>query len=174
MSIIRETNLSQHLTIVGNEMFEVLKDFTTKSDGLEMRLGDQITILQKEDKKFLSIHSSTVEELLIRKDQDDKVFLQVNLSSGKKILLTNQWVGFKPMNIQEHLNENVPNVVTTPDLVSVFEALEESKRMGVHTEVHMLRKVFLSILAGAEDIGFDMSEERSWLQRLGIATGISA
>jgi hypothetical protein len=155
-------------------MFEVLKDFTKKSDGLEMRLGSEITILQKEDKKSLQITSSSIEELLVRKDQDEKVFLQINLNSGKKLLLTNNWVGFKPMVIKDSPNENVPNVVTTPDLVSVFEAIEESKRMGVHTEVHMLRNVFLSILAGAEDVGFDMSEERSWLQRLGVTSGMSA
>lgn len=166
--------MSQHLSIIGSEMIEVLKDFTKKSDGLEMRLGDEITILQKEDQKSLQITSSSIGELLVRKDQDEKVFLQVNLNSGKKLLLTNNWVGFKPMVLQDSPNENVPNVVTTPDLVSVFEALEESKRMGVHTEVHMLRKVFLAILAGAEDVGFDMSEERSWLQRLGVTSAISA
>lgn len=166
--------MSQHLSVVGNEMFEVLKDFTTKSDGLDLCLGDQITILQKEDKKSLQIFSTSIEELLVRKDQDEKVFLQLNLTTGKKILLTNNWVGFKPMTVQEGMGENVPNVVTTPDLVSVFEAIEESKRLGVPTEVHMLRGVFLAILAGAEDIGFDMSEERSWLQRLGVTSAISA
>jgi hypothetical protein len=59
-------------------------------------------------------------------------------------------------------------VVTTPDLVSVFEAIEESLGAdnGADQETEILKKVYLAIVTGGEKVGFDLEVERQWLNRL--------
>jgi hypothetical protein len=61
-------------------------------------------------------------------------------------------------------------VVTTSDVVSVFEALEEALQDEVFNfeEIETLKKVFESVIAGGERVGFDLATERSWLNRLTI------
>ena len=129
--------------------------------------GDRLRIEQKIDGKFISIDDHRIDEVLSRTDTDGKAFIQVNFSSGSKILLTEQLIGFKPIAHRDLDMTKLPNVVTTPDLFSVFEAIQEamSEDCG-DDDVEVLRKVFDSVLQGGEAIGFDLSEERSWVQRL--------
>lgn len=165
--------MEQYLSVKGNEILDVLNDYAHCTEGLKIQVSDKITIAQSDDAKTISLSLSDIEEVLVRKDQDEKIFLQLNLNIGTKALLTNNWIGFKPV-VEDDMLEHVPRVVTTPDLLSVFEALEESKRFGLLDEANTLRQVYMAIIQGGERIGFDMSEERLWIQRLGLSTAMSA
>ena len=129
-----------------------------------------VKIKQKVDGKELSFESDKVEEVIDRIDSDGKDFIQVNFYSGAKILLTQQLVGFKPVAGKGLDLEKLPNVVTTPDLFSVFEAIQEA--LSEETEdddVDILKRVFEAVVLGGEAIGFDLTEEKMWLQRLTFA-----
>ena len=53
--------------------------------------------------------------------------------------------------------------------MSVFEAIEEAVTSASRPEdADALKKVYQSILLGGEDIGFDLTTERSWLRRLPV------
>ena len=108
---------------------------------------------------------ASVEEVLVREDSDGRSFLQVNFLDGKKILITEKLVGFKPAETLGLDLRKLPKVVTTPDLVSVLEAIEESVNNYGHRaeEVDVLRRVFDSVLNGAEAVGFEVGAERNWL-----------
>jgi hypothetical protein len=77
-------------------------------------------------------------------------------------------VGFKPFEVTGLDMSKIPRVVTTPDLMSVFEAIEESlsSEDGIDMELDILRKVYQSILIGGEMAGFDLKFERKWMDRL--------
>jgi hypothetical protein len=70
----------------------------------------------------------------------------------------------------------LPKVVTTPDLLSVVEAIEDSMASppAPGDELDLLKRVFDSVLRGAEAVGFDITPERLWLQSLGRNTKASA
>jgi len=125
----------------------------------------RITIVQVADGKTLTFNMDRVEEVLERHDSVGKAFLQVNFLDGKKILLTVKLIGFKPAPTEGLDLKKLPKVVTTPDLLSVVEAIEES--LNCHRprfeEIEVLRKVFDSVLVGAQDVGFDLEAERAWL-----------
>lgn len=78
------------------------------------------------------------------------------------MLLTDSLIGFKPTETVGLDMSRLPKVVTTPDLKSVYDAIEDSLSADViqSAEVEILKKVYLSILLGAENIGFNLSEER--------------
>ncbi|NJL26074.1 MAG: hypothetical protein HC902_13520, partial [Calothrix sp. SM1_5_4] len=75
-----------------------IKDFVAKSSGLQSRMGDgdRLQILQRTDGKAIAFEVGELEEVIQRVDSDGHVFLQVNFRSGKKILLTQNLIGFKP------------------------------------------------------------------------------
>lgn len=147
-----------------------IADFISRSSGLKSwALGDQLRITQTTDGKSLAFGDTDVDEVIPRLDSDGHPFLQVNFCTGKKILLTNNFIGFKPAQCAGLDMERLPKVVTTPDLISVVEAIEDS--MATTTppntdEVDVLRRVFDSVLKGAESVGFDLTSERLWLQRI--------
>ena len=153
-----------------------IKNFIQKSSGLELKEErGALKIHQKLDGKNLPIDPRKIEDVLIRKDTEEQVFLQVNFIEGKKILLTETLIGFKPV-VPMNLDINkLPKVVTTPDLINVVEAIEESMNQG-DDEYHMslnpeskidtLHQVFNSVLSGGESIGFDLSSEKEWVRRL--------
>ena len=61
----------------------------------------------------------------------------------------------------------LPKVVTTPDLISVLEAIEEVIHLrDSESDVDVLKKLYISVLEGAESVGFDLTEEKIWLQHL--------
>lgn len=156
-------------TTVEVESIQAITEFVDRSSGLDAkRESEVLSIRQVTDGKVLRIFESCIEEVLTRFDSEGQSFLQVNFNDGRKILLTEKLVGFKPAHCRGLDMEKLPRVVTTPDLVSVVEAIEESLALpdGAGEEVEVLRKVFDSVLAGAEDIGFSLTAERTWLTRL--------
>ncbi len=159
--------VSQH------DLLSVIEDYISKSAGLSVskEVDGAFAISQKGDEKKLKIKLVELVDVLSRRDSDGKEFIQVNFVSGKKILLTDQLVGFKPMPVSDLDVTKLPKVVTTLDLLSVFEAIEESVTTTSRPEdTETLKKVFHSIVLGAEDVGFDVTTERSWLRRLPAVT----
>jgi predicted glycosyltransferase len=60
--------------------------------------------------------------------------------------------------------EKIPKVVTTPDIQSVFDAIQEVLQSNdEQEELDVLRKVYDSVLCGGESVGFDLKEERKIL-----------
>lgn len=145
-------------------------DFVGTSTGLKSLepSSDRIQIYQEADGKVISFMSLDIEEVIPRVDAEGQAFLQVNFLSGKKILLTENLVGFKPAENAGLDMSKLPKVVTTPDLISVVEAIEEAIHSPqlVPEELEILRQVFDSVLRGAETVGFDLKSERVWLQQL--------
>lgn len=155
-----------------------IQDFVSKSSGLKATANGQdfLRILQCADGKTLGITIDDVDEVISRLDADGQVFLQINFMTGKKILLTQNLIGFKPAPSRGLDLSKLPKVVTTPDLLSVVEAIEDSLTSTPHQpeETEILRKVFDSVLRGAEAVGFDITPERVWIQSLGRQPKASA
>ncbi len=150
-----------------NKHIEVIISFVAQAHGLETKHDQQqIEILQTVDRKKLCFQFNQIEDVLIRDDSQEKPFLQLNFSSGDKILITDELIGFKPIPFQGFDIHKLPKVVTTSDLVSVFEAAEEALSTGKVEEVDVLRQVFNSILMGGEIVGFDLKNEKSWFANL--------
>jgi len=152
----------------GQNIVKIL-DFVGRSSGLKSWVaeGKNLHITQTTDGKSLNFNDRDVDEVISRIDSEGHPFLQINFMSGKKILLTDCFIGFKPAQCSGLDMEKLPRVVTTPDLLSVVEAIEDS--MGSDTsseEVDVLKRVFDSVLRGAESVGFDLTSERLWLQRI--------
>lgn len=146
-----------------------ISEFISQSAGLRSWcLGSTIKIVQKADGKALSFLDTDVDEVIPRIDSDGQPFLQVNFYSGKKILLTSHFIGFKPAQCAGLDMERLPKVVTTPDLLSVVEAIEDSVSGAPQSgdEVDVLKRVFEAVLRGAESVGFDLTSERLWMQRM--------
>ena len=133
-------------------------------------------ISQNTDGKGIAFFIADLEEVIARIDSDGHAFLQINFNSGKKILLTDNLIGFKPSPSRGLDLAKLPKVVTTPDLLSVVEAIEDSMTTDpAHVdEIDILKRVFDSVLRGAEAVGFDTTPERLWLQSLGRHSKISA
>ncbi len=167
-----ERKLGAHLnsTLTTNENIERICDFVSKSSGLQLVSRDhtQIFIIQKIDGQHFSLIISAVEEVLIRKDSEQRLFLQINYSKTKKVLLTDNLIGFKPAAFAGLDLSKLPRVVTTPDIQSVRTAIEEmlSNETTIVEEVDVLRRVFESVIEGAEQVGFQMPSEREWLKRI--------
>lgn len=145
-------------------------NYVEESEGLVNQAisPDSIRIFQKADGKSLAFELKDVEEVIPRVDAEGNPFLQINFCSGKKILLTESLVGFKPATNPGLDMAKLPSVVTTPDLMSVVEAIEESLSSGATQveEIDILRRVFGSVLEGGEAVGFDFTSERVWLTRI--------
>lgn len=149
-----------------------IREFISKSTGLRSRISedDNLHILQCADGKAIKLAVDELEEVIQRIDSDGHMFLQVNFRSGKKILLTQNLIGFKPAPSRGLDLSKLPKVVTTPDLLSVVEAIEDSISAAPipapKDELDVLKRVFDSVLRGAEAVGFDTKPERIWMQSL--------
>ncbi len=148
---------------------EQILSFIEQSDGLKAQISDDglIQVTQVIDSKIFTFSVHSVVEILERKDSENKDFLQLNFKNSTKVLLTENLVGFKPSQTLGLDMNKLPKVVTTPDLLSVYDALEEA--MGADTtehEVEMLKKVYLAIIDGGERVGFRLEHEKKWLHRL--------
>ena len=145
-------------------------NFVDSSKGLRAKINEsgRVQIRQDLDGKLFSFNAQEVTEVLHRADSEGKPFIQVNFKGGSKVLLTETLIGFKPIETLGLDMARIPKVVTTPDLVSVYEAIEESLGAdnGLDTEVEILKKVYMAIITGGEKVGFDLSTERKWLNRL--------
>lgn len=151
-------------------------NFVDASKGLSGRLSDagKVQVTQDVDGKSFSFFGYEVAEVLHRNDAEGKGFLQLNFKNGNKVLLTETLVGFKPVETFGLDMNRLPKVVTTPDLLSVFEAIEEALGADdIEHEVEILKKVYQAILTGAEKVGFELTFEKKWLARL-VATKLRA
>ncbi|MGH1468128.1 MAG: hypothetical protein ACRBBP_04495 [Bdellovibrionales bacterium] len=149
------------------DTFKIIGDFLEERSGLTLNFigDDTLKLTQNVDGKSLQIERFGVEEVLEREDSAGKPFLQVNFFSGSKILLTKSLVGFKPAMFEGVDEKRVPNVVTTPDLLSIIEAFSEFDE-GEVAEIRALRRMYFAILHGAEAVGFDLTNEKLWLTKL--------
>lgn len=155
-----------------SELYQIIVDYVGQSNGLKAEVPDsgQIKIIQSVDGKSIQFMLSELDEVLTRFDSSNKSFIQVNFLSGKKILLTEELIGFKPIPQVGLDPDKLPKVVTTPDLISVFEAVEEAlSSESSNSEIDSLKKVFYSILFGAEDVGFELHSEKEWFRYLNVA-----
>lgn len=161
------------------EQLHQIRAFVEKSGGLATKkeTDDKVfRIFQRTDGKTMAFTVDQLDEVIERVDSDGKGFLQINFTSGKKILLTDNLVGFKPIPAIGLDMGKLPKVVTTPDLMSVVDAIEDSMLAGDQSseEVDVLKKVFDSVLRGAEAVGFDITSERIWLQNVSRSTQATA
>jgi hypothetical protein len=124
-----------------------------------------LKLTQNIDGKSLEILTSGVDEVLTREDSTGKPFLQVNFVEGTKILITKSLVGFKPALFEGVDPDRIPNVVTTPDLLSIVEALSDFDFEEDYEEYRALRRMYYSILHGAEAVGFEIENERLWISQ---------
>ena len=145
-------------------------DFISQCRGLRfLESGeDELIICQRADEKSLTFKASQIEEVLSRTDVKNENFLQINFYNGKKIILTDNLIGFKPATQDSLDMKRLPKVVTTPDLVSFIEVLEDSLNDDNVTtdEIEDVTQYFNSVLMGAEDIGFNLTCERVWMARI--------
>lgn len=155
------------------KLVERVIHFINNSSGLTVDWCDEysINIHQLSDGKSLSIPIRNLRDVILRKDSQQRNFIQIDFVNGLKILLTQLLIGFKPYPIHGLDMKEVPKVVTTPDLYRVFQAIEETLSLdGDEVEVHLLTHIFRSILKGGEIVGFDLKKEKSCFYRLSYFT----
>ncbi len=154
-----------------NSPMELVIEFLENSRGLNYKkLETGLRISQKVDGKHLHLDLQDVTSVIPREDYKKDSFIQINFKEGKKILLTDNLIGFKPAEIDGINIETLPKVVATPDLVGLFEALEDclaAKNTNI-TMLLELRQASMSIIEGAESIGIDLTQEKIWLKRIGL------
>lgn len=155
------------------QLLTEVRTFVEQTSGLSCLVAEDgfLRVTQAVDGKYFSFNPSLLSEVVHRFDSDGKVFIQLNFNSGLKVLLTETLVGFKPEPMSGLDMGKLPKVVTTPDLVSVLEAIEDSLSSDdvVDHELDILKRVYTSILRGAENVGFSLEFERRWLERLAPA-----
>lgn len=152
------------------ELLQSILDFMGNARDLEADQSspDQIRIRQRIDGHTIHIRAARLQDVLMRADADGRSFVQVNFQDGLKILITERLIGFKPVARKSAPQPNtaaaskLPRVVTTPDLVSVLEAMEDAAD-SADRDLSVLRELFDSILRGAERAGFDVQKEKAWL-----------
>lgn len=157
----------------------LISDFVEKTSGLRLDVTENtaIQLRQLVDGRTIDFKPALVEEVLERYDAEGLPFLQVNFSDGRKILLTDTLIGFKPGLINGIDLSKMPKVVTTPDLMSVFDAIHDlmsNPDDKSDADLQILRKICESILFGGERTGFDLKREKLWLAALGTGQSASA
>lgn len=155
----------------GEKLLEQIFKYVNASDSLsfaECDLTDYFIIEQKVDCRQIKVNKFDVEEVLTRMDDEGQEFLQINFVSGKKILITKKLIGFRPLTMFGLDMEKLPKVVTTPDIMNIFDAIQESlcHEDNSHEELEVLRKVYDSVVCGGESVGFDLNIERSLFARI--------
>lgn len=151
---------------------EMVIEFLENSSGLNYKKLETgaLRISQKVDGKHIHLEIQAITAVIPREDYKKDAFIQINFTGGKKILLTDHLIGFKPAEVDGINIESLPKVVATPDLVGLFEALEDCLTEK-NTNVSMLlelRQASMSIIEGAESIGIDLSQEKIWLKRISL------
>lgn len=155
----------------GEKLLEKIFEYVNGTESLkfvESDLSDYFIIEQKIDKRRIKVNKFDVEEVLTRTDEDGQEFLQVNFVSGKKILVTQKLVGFRPLTMFGLDMDKLPKVVTTPDIMNIFDAIQESlcHEDNSWEELEVLRKVYDSVVCGGESVGFDLNQERALFSRI--------
>lgn len=125
-------------------------------------------ITQSIDGKHFEFATSDLESVLARTDTEGQDFIQINFCNTKKVLMTTTLIGFKPAPLKGLDLTKLPRVVTTPDIESVFEAVQDALDATEtdSREIAVLKKVFEAVVAGGESVGFDLSSERAWISRI--------
>lgn len=153
-----------------NNKAEQIISYIKKSSGLALVcFEDHFEVSQILDGKCLGIAYVDIKNVIQRVDSKGEPFLQINFGHEKKILLTDTLIGFRPSELSTINMDKLPKVVTTPDIVSVFEAIQEALHadsLEGFEEIEVLRRVFESVLAGGEEVGFDLTREREWMSRI--------
>lgn len=144
--------------------------FLTSARGLraDSVTDESMRIHQAIDGKSIDLKTSSLDEVLFRSDTEGRDFLQVNFNSKQKILITEKLIGFKPLSAKGIDSSKLPRVVTTPDVLSVFEAIQDALHAAQpdDAEIAILKRVYDAVLRGGENIGFDLATERSWVARI--------
>lgn len=160
--------------LAASAIIDTIVRYINQSSGLESQLGQGalVEIRQKTDGKSINVDAAAIQDVIPRSDGEGRDFLQVNFVSGSKILITDDLIGFKPSERHGLDMSKLPKVVTTPDLVSVFEAIQEALHAEDYRpeEIEILRRVFEAVIKGGEAVGFDLEQERSWYHRLPTAS----
>ena len=169
---MKEENTNPGFPIPKSDSKSLISDFLFGSNKMflieEGDFDNRITLFQEHDKKTLSFYEEDLEKILNRKDTKGEDFLQLNFKDEKKIILTKEFIGFSPALCVGMSSNQLPKVVTTADLLNVIDAIESSV-YGTEQYQESLRDVrlfFESIASGAEAVGFDLSSERLWVERL--------
>lgn len=160
------------------ELLNSINEFTSRSKELEAQFVDPsiLKIRQRVDGHAIFLDATRLQDILMRTDADGRGFVQVNFQDGLKILITDRLIGFKPVlrRPSSGVSTKLPRVVTTPDLMSVLEAIEEAAE-SEDRDLSVLRELFDSIICGAERVGFDVTKEKTWLlPYMGAAAGFRA
>ncbi len=152
------------------KLFSEILSFVGRTSGLECRFvtAETAQIHQAMDQKFIELRASSLDDVLFRSDTDGREFIQVNFSTGTKLLLTDSLIGFKPVVSRGFESSRIPRVVTTPDIISIFEAIQDSLHSPSpdEHEIVVLKRVFEAVLSGGEAVGFNLATERSWAKRI--------
>ena len=160
----------QNAQLSTQSMNEILNFLDQKTQYNFTFAEDTLEIKQAEDNKKINIKKEDIEKVLPRQDLDGSSFLQINFVTGSKILITHSLIGFKPYEMMGFDSARIPRVVTTVDLVSVSKAIEQlfdsDETPDSRAEIEVLKKVYQSIMIGAENIGFQMLEEKKWFSSI--------
>jgi hypothetical protein len=172
-------------TVKQLELLNSINEFARRSKELDVQIVDQsiLKIRQQIDGHTVFVDAGRLQDILMRTDSDGRDFVQVNFHDGLKILITERLIGFKPV-LRRTANSStataaaastkLPRVVTTPDLMSVLEAMEDAAE-AKDRDLTVLRELFDSIVCGAEKVGFDVTKEKAWLlPYLGATPGFRA
>ena len=169
---MKEEKTNPGLPLPKSDIRYLVQSFLSKSKTLSLiqkqDSENEFSILQSYDKKTLFISVESVEKVLERQDQKGEVFLQINFKNGKKIILTEEFIGFAPAGCVGLFPEKLPKVVTTADLLNVIDAIESSV-YGTEQYQESLSDVklfFEAIASGAESVGFDLTGERLWVEKI--------
>ena len=151
-------------------LLEEIVRYVEKSSGLSCSVesGTSVQVSQSIDGKIFKFTMEQLAEVLERSDVDGKPFIQINFTTGYKVLFTDTLVGFKPRETYGLDMSKIPRVVTTPDLLSVLNAIEDgmSSENIADFEIEVLKRVYFSIIQGGESAGFDLTDEKKWLTRI--------
>jgi len=169
---MKEEKTNPGLSFPKTEIRNLLASFLSKSKKLSLieteKSEHEFSILQNDDRKRLCITTENIEKVLEREDQNGDIFLQINFKNGKKIILTEDFIGFAPGGCVGLFATKLPKVVTTADLLNVIDAIEGSV-YGTEQYQESLSDVklfFEAIASGAESIGFDLTGERLWVEKI--------
>lgn len=176
---MKEENTNPSFPIPKDDTKTTIEAFLSNSKKLSILDSDKkynkITLFQNYDRKTLSFEVEDVKKVLERKDYKGQSFLQVNFKNGKKILLTQEFIGFAPAVGVGIDVFKLPKVVTTADVLNVIEAIESAiyGTEQYQESLYEAKMFFESIAAGAESIGFDLTGERLWVERLVPKTALA-
>ena len=168
---MKEENTNPSFPIPKDNPKSIIEGFLSQNKKLTLIKHpetNKIILRQDHDKKTLCFYESDIEKIFTRTDYNGENFLQVNFKNSKKILLTDEFVGFPPAVCSGIESKKLPKVVTTADLLSVIEAMESSLygTDQYQESLHDVRLFFEAIASGAESIGFSLIGERLWVEKL--------